>query len=60
MPENMQADVPQSRQAVFVRCCPKKGGEMSAFAAVFFFSPFLWFPLCKRQEVTNKLKVTIE
>ena len=21
MPENMQADVPQSRQAVFVRCC---------------------------------------
>jgi len=23
MPENMQADVPQSRQAVFVRCCLK-------------------------------------
>ena len=28
MPENMQADVPQSRQAVFVRCCLNAKGKL--------------------------------
>ena len=60
MPENMQADVPQSRQAVFVRCCLKVAPRNAAFVAALISIMYAFAALfIKNSQKTIDIKKSI-